>query len=232
MNEICCLCSQINKDASGDLLGAVIGDGLGASDRFIREWTDFVVFPSIGALTTGHVLLCPKLHVRSMAALPCSLTAPFDSATAVVRTLLADVFGLQVHAFEHGNGDGGTHIVCTVEHAHLHLLPADVSIDAHLAPYRWTKVLGSLTDITRGREYLFYQEPSGAKWVTTCDGASFPSQYMRRAFADALGVAGRWNWRDDPARLVTSQTLYSLTGRTVATKAADEVLSSPEWGSR
>jgi hypothetical protein len=148
-----------------------------------------------------------------MAALPTGLHGALADASNLVRLLLKDVFDRPVHAFEHGNATAGSKIVCTVEHAHLHFLPANVNVDAYLSRYQWTEVVGPLEVVTEGHEYLFYQTPSGSQWVTTGNGGSFPSQYLRLAFAEALGVANRWNWRENPASEVTRQTLESLRSR-------------------
>lgn len=212
MTKSCCLCSQISGDARADLLAAVLCEPreLPFTDRIIQEWNDFVLFPSIGALTAGHVLLCPKVHVRSMAALPGELDVSLRIATEAVQALLRGVFGLPVHSFEHGNGARGSRVVCTVDHAHLHFIPADVSIEKHLSRYQWIESKGSLAAITQGHEYLFYEEPSAARWVTSGDGSPFPSQYLRRAFAEELGIADRWNWHDVPAADITRDTLRVL----------------------
>jgi len=210
MNETCCLCSQITKDGEADLLANVLAQPPGAGQHIVREWPDFVLFPSIGALTVGRVILCPRLHVRSMSDLPEVLEQSLIHAMQAVRDLLSNNFGLQIHAFEHGNSTAGPRVVCTVDHAHLHFIPADVNVDRHLSKYQWTAVSGSLRDITKGREYLFYESPSGERLVTTGDRVTFPSQYLRRAFADALGVGDRWNWREDPAVDVTRRTLSSF----------------------
>lgn len=209
MNETCCLCSQISKDGEADLLANVLAQPPGTSQHVVREWPDFVLFPSIGALTVGHVILCPRMHVRSISDLPEALEQPLIDIMRAVRHLLSK-FALPIHAFEHGNSATGTRVVCTVDHAHLHFIPADVNLNNHLSRYQWVAVSGSLRDITKGREYLYYETPSGERLLTTGDGATFPSQYLRRAFADALGVGNRWNWREDPAVEITRRTLSSF----------------------
>lgn len=210
MNETCCLCSQIAKDGEADLLADVLSQPAGVGRYVVREWPGFVLFPSIGALTVGHVILCPRLHVRSMSDLPNALEQSLSDVTRAVRELVSSNFGLPVHAFEHGNATAGQRVVCTVDHAHLHFIPADVSIERYLSRYQWTAAPLSLRDATKGREYLFYESPSGERLVTTGDGTLFPSQYLRRAFAEALGVGDSWNWRVEPAADLTRRTLSSF----------------------
>lgn len=223
MSDICCLCSQIAGDGRADLLASVLGEPPGTFDRIIRAWRDFVVFPSIGALTPGHVLLCPRLHVRSMAALPRERVDSLTGAVKAVRKLLARTFGAMVHAFEHGSSDTGDYTVCTVDHAHLHFVPVKVDVELYLQAYRWVRVRESLSDIVRGGEYLYYESPTNERWVTTGDSGAFPSQYFRRVFAEALGVADRWNWRVHPAPQITRKTLLFLGGQS----SADAMLNSP-----
>lgn len=211
MSERCCICSQIRRDGEADLLASVLETAPGADEYFLREWDEFVLFPSIGALVPGHVLLCPRLHARSFAALPESQNVALSTAKGAVRRLLAGVFDVPVHAFEHGNGDAGSRVVCTVDHAHLHFMPAAVDISEELATYVWTTVDGPLWDITRGQEYLYYESPDGERWITVSDGTPFPSQYLRCVFARALGLGEVWNWREYAFPGVVRETINAVS---------------------
>jgi diadenosine tetraphosphate (Ap4A) HIT family hydrolase len=162
------------------------------------------VMPSIGALVPGHVLVCPKEHVRSFASAPADSEAEFADLTTHSIRILEKRLGKPVHAFEHGSSLNDDRVACSVEHAHLHLLPADVSVEAairHAGP--WTAVgesLGELRGVAGQAEYLLYRKPEGQRYVSIAPADGFRSQLMRQVFAEALGVSDRWNWRDYPQR--------------------------------
>src|ERR1700729_1470425 len=96
------------------------------------------VLASRGALSLGHTLLCPTIHARSVAALPEVLAERLLCAVPGLAQRLTELTERPVHAFEHGNASRGTRIACSVEHANIHLLPADVEIRGALREQgRW-----------------------------------------------------------------------------------------------
>ena len=196
----CHLCAQLAGDPDGDLLHGQLG-----RPSYIRRALDvtesFSLIPSLGALAPGHVLLCPRKHVRSLAALPGEFTAELGLAVARSLELVERVWSLPVHQFEHGNAARGVRVNCTVEHAHLHLVPADARIEEQLSSEAaWLTIddgVGALQAATGGREYLFYSPPGGTSRVAF-RASPFPSQLLRRVFAQRLGQPESWDWRDQP----------------------------------
>jgi hypothetical protein len=85
-----------------------------------------------------------------------------------------------------------------VEHAHVHLVPAPFDVLGALsAVAAWMPVRedrGQLLAVTNGEEYLYYESPAGERLVATTR-AGFPSQVLRRVFAETLGPDIAWNWR-------------------------------------
>src|SRR4051794_28236920 len=108
MSERCCLCAQITGDRRADLLHEILGHGAPYRRRVVELDESFVVMPSVGALVPGHLLLCPRSHARSLAA----LSAPDAMARAAddARADLAAWAGAPVQAFEHGNARVGTRV--------------------------------------------------------------------------------------------------------------------------
>ncbi len=210
--EICHLCAQIAGDPEGDLLHKYLG-----ADVYQRtvcgETADFVVIPSIGALVPGHVLVTPKRHVRSFATLPARERDRGDGVTAWMAAELASVYGQPVHRFEHGSAQCGTTIACSVEHAHLHLVPTDVEVWPLIENAGTWIELGaqSLAAIVGGREYLLYERPEGQRLVWITDETPITSQFMRQAFAAALGSVQEWDWRSHPRPEEIRATLARLS---------------------
>lgn len=209
MTPSCHLCSQIDGDAAADLLHELIGDG--AYRRRVVDLSEaLVAMPSVGALVPGHLLLCPRSHVRSFASMPDMRSAQTALSHAVGG--LCSWARRPVQYFEHGNSRDGDAIACTVEHAHIHLLPGVPNLQPLVASaVRWRPVVGgleALSDVVGDREYLMLGGLDGRVWAAPQDlNNPIPSQWMRRVAARALGVPDRWNWREHPRPTMVRESL-------------------------
>jgi diadenosine tetraphosphate (Ap4A) HIT family hydrolase len=209
----CCICSQILGDSSNDLIAQIL-----VQEPYVRrvpfETSLFAVIPSLGPLVPGHVLLCPKYHYRSFSGLPNEFEHQLNGLKRRLTQLLLDLYKLPVHYFEHGMARDGDHVLCTVEHAHLHAVPASVEVWDRLQSQGIWEVIGlSLNDLKRAvgnDEYLYYESPNGAAHVMRVEAGKFESQYLRRVFADALQCSDKWNWREFPSALTTHETFELL----------------------
>jgi len=87
--------------------------------------------------------------------------------------------------------------VCCVDHAHLNIFPAAVSVHPHLAE-RMNSPIGPLSELAKLKRaefgYLFIQENDGTRRIY--DGRNVPTQQVRRIIATQIGLAERWHWRD------------------------------------
>jgi diadenosine tetraphosphate (Ap4A) HIT family hydrolase len=196
----CCLCSQIRGDESNDLINRLLPVAPYVR-RVSWESQHFAVIPSLGPLAPGHMLLCPKEHMKNMACLPGAYDNELYAAKRALSEKLSDLFGLPVHLFEHGSPKESARVVCTVDHAHLHFVPAEVEVWEEVRnEVRWLSVAPvprALRSEAGSREYLYYESPDGRAYVTSSEDSMFESQYMRRAFARAIGNGSEWNWRDN-----------------------------------
>ncbi len=211
MTADCCICGQIEGDPTRDLLHRARGER--TYERWIPYETDrFAVIPSIGALVPGHVLLCPRRHLRSSALLDELETAELLLAEAWLEGILLKEFGGPVQLFEHGNSATGTHVGCSVEHAHLHFVPSAPDLWPTIRrELPWTRLDQPLTRYVGGREYIRYRRGDGAWFVYALDrDGELPSQLLRRCFARALGIEAEWNWREANRLDVTSTTIERL----------------------
>ena len=197
----CCLCSQIAGERENDLLSSLLDCGDGYQRRIAMETEYFAVIPSVGALTAGHVLLCPKPHVTSLGELSAEIAAEYLEAKRNLTATIVARFHSPVHAFEHGCAKGSPRVICTVDHAHLHLLPAPKGLtDIILGAFSWRQIGAKSDDLARAvnaLEYLYYESPDGECFVAQ-QKQEFESQIMRRIIASALGKCEAWNWREHP----------------------------------
>jgi len=195
----CHLCSQIVGDRENDLIARLL-PGQAYIRRVVLDSESFAAIPSLGPLSDGHLLLCPRAHVCSAAALPRSIYAEYEAVKDRLVRFLEKQYQTAVHVFEHGMGSAGR-TVCTVDHAHVHLVPLPEHMPRlGLDGPTWQAFdgrLDTLAAMARGHEYVAYIPPDGQPVVCISEAARIESQYMRQAIARALGSRS-WNWRTEP----------------------------------
>lgn len=207
---MCRLCAQIAGGPEGDLLHEVLGGPY--VRRVGPEDVNVVAIPSVGPLADGHVLICPRRHARSLACAPSTVAEAAGTLADALADALVRDFGAPVHRFEHGSAVHGERVACSVEHAHLHLVPARVDLWRRLGSIlNWREVHRgpeALRVACGDAEYLRYEHPDGRVFVHRPGPDGVESQLVRRELAGLLGDAARWNWREhpEPARLERSWT--------------------------
>jgi ATP adenylyltransferase len=206
----CCLCAQMRGEPELDLLHEYLG-GQAYRRRLVELGHDWYAMPSIGSLVPGHTLLCPFDHVRSYAAL--GRATMVDLCPRLDR--LAAGLGGRVQVFEHGNAKTGSQVACSVEHAHLHVVPKGPDMWPHIdARLEWEALEGGLPGLAASvgtDEYLLYGDLSGRYWVARASDRGHASQILRRALATAVGQPEQWNWRAHPRLRDTEASLRALT---------------------
>jgi len=208
----CCICSQVHGEADGDLIASLLPDQPYAR-RVLLETDKFAVIPSLGPLVPGHSLLCPKAHAPSFASLDPLLHEELDRASDDLSAGLIRLYGGEIHTFEHGMSAASGRVLCTVAHAHLHVLPlpCDFRLDLDDA---WTTFDGeheTLLALVGNDEYVLYSTPDGAAWVLPARDRIVTPQYMRRLVAAKLGRARDWNWRTSPNATAADRTWRQFT---------------------
>jgi diadenosine tetraphosphate (Ap4A) HIT family hydrolase len=194
----CHLCSQIVGDPQNDLIATLL-PGQPYIRRVVLDTQSFTAIPSLGPLSDGHLLLCPRTHIHSAAALPSATHAEYEAVKDELVRCLEEEYQAAVHVFEHGMASDGR-TVCTVDHAHVHLVPLPKLMRLDMDGAEWQTFDGSLDTlaaITAGREYVSYLAPGGRPLVCVSAADHFESQYMRRKIARALDSES-WNWRTEP----------------------------------
>ena len=220
-NKDCYLCSQIKGDADHDLIAKMLPD-YPYRRRVILENDSFAVIPSLGALTEGHVLLCPKTHVHSFAQLGRQSDKDVSARYLQIKNSLIKIlehhYGAPIFLFEHGMSANGGHTPCSIDHAHLHFIPmtAPIKLDGLSADFIQVKLtsLKSLAEASHEQEYLLCEFPDGTSHIATGLTSSFPSQGLRRLFAESLGNKDRWNWRNSPHPEIADSIWQKLVNTT------------------
>jgi diadenosine tetraphosphate (Ap4A) HIT family hydrolase len=164
--------------------------------RLVLSTENFYVFPSIGQLVDGYLLVVPKGHYTTLDELPRGLIAELADTSERVRAVLSENYGSCV-CFEHG-ARGPLNGGCGIYHAHLHIVPLPRFSD----PRETLKLRFPFAELVHLREignrsaglssYLFYQDSQAKLYLF--DTGPLPSQYMRKLLADALRNQD-WDWR-------------------------------------
>ena len=216
MSHDCALCGQIAGRPEEDLIARLLPHRPYAR-RILVETPSFAVIPSLGPLTPGHSLVCPKDHLRSFAELKRQAHDEYEELKRALKASLTARYAAGVALFEHGSARGSSRVVCTVDHAHMHFVPVPSQFEHPLDAGRsWTALSGAsaeLADVVADREYVYYETPEGAASVAIAGEHPFASQYMRKLIAAQLGRSERWNWRDVPDAEAADEVWRSWGGR-------------------
>lgn len=183
-------------------LGAQDRDEPSAWDRPIWESDNFVAIPSLGPIVEGWLLVVPREHVVCLGALDEDLFTELIDFKNQVRGRLENRYG-SVAQFEHGPAKEGLEVGCTVDHAHLHLVPTEVDLASgaseELAELRWLPAVSMhalKTCHEAGKSYLMVEQPPRVLRIATHD--ELPSQLFRKVLAKAEGCPDKYDWRVHP----------------------------------
>ena len=182
------------------------------STRALLNTGTFCVFPSIGQLVEGYLLISPLEHYSTLADMPDHLLAGIAALHGDVCSVASAEYGPCI-SYEHGahpETGGG----CGVYHAHLHVVPLGKHVDpvdALTAELPFERI-DDLLDLRRaqGRSYLYYEDLSERRYLFRAD--NLPSQYLRRLLARTLGLSA-WNWRECRKEGALVSTITRLSGQ-------------------
>jgi diadenosine tetraphosphate (Ap4A) HIT family hydrolase len=184
------------------------------------ETDAFVVWPSLGALVAGWILIVPKRHLLCLAVLSTQLKDELSALESAFRDRLESSFGLPVISFEHGPSEPGDPVSCTIDHAHLHVVPTATELRPRAAEIaglpEWNTVtgLGDCRSIhERGLSYVYLRTPDGREQVLAAK--KLPSQLMRRVIAESKGPRVSWDWREHHRLNTVWQTRDALKAASV-----------------
>lgn len=169
--------------------------------RYIRETDNFAVFPALGHIRPGHLLLTTKRHWLSMAQIVPALFDELEGLLAATKARLMHAYKADVLVYEHGQMSSENHCGACVDHAHLHIVPceapADEQVRARLREAHPERELALLEELPAraagGQGYLLLQDTRGHRYYY--DAPTVPSQYLRKIACDAMGLSHRWDWR-------------------------------------
>ena len=181
--------------------------------RIVTENQRFIVLATLGQITDGgYLLIIPKSHTSCLAALAPEHMEELDELRLKSSDAVRREYGVRPIVFEHGI------VGQTVKHAHLHILPAAISLTARIMkdfPGCGIGCPPSLAHLQRAYPqppkppipYLFWTDTDGKNWI--CWSPPAPAQHLRTVAAELLGRPERANWRTMDPKL--DKKLYSET---------------------
>lgn len=162
----------------------------------------FQVVPSLGALVPGWLLVAPIEHRLRVADCSSDERRVLAVVRRRVRLELEAMFG-PVIAFEHGPRAPASGVGCTVDHAHLHVVPCDgpvFDITRSLAPklsWESATTMEAAWDSVDSEDAYVVIEQEDECWLARDRADLIPSQLFRQAIAELTGDR-EWNWRTEP----------------------------------
>lgn len=189
MTTRCDFCAEFGIDQQGNRLNR----------RPVWLSDVIAVTPTIGPLTSGHLLMLPRRHATSFGQLSGAEWSGVVTALAGVESILTRRFGGAI-AFEHGTSGAPMAGGCGIDHAHMHLVPQATPLKV-LPPVpnaSWRQLDDGWCDdlqalAARMTPYVYMRTVEGTRFVTAA--RSLPSQFVRRWVAEQLGTAG-WDWKE------------------------------------
>lgn len=205
--EECSFCSEFNGQVENNLLLRFVGPEV--KSRIVKQTPIFVVLPTIGHLVEGYLLVLPRMHYTSFGHLPPCLVEEFQKLKQEVRSVLFSECHVPPIVFEHGPVSETRRGGSSVDHAHMHFVPAPVDLLPTIRSNFGGRPIDSLVElrgpISRGVPYLYYEDASGQGYVF--DAPHVPSQYLRRLVAEQLNTPDKWNWLTFPEVDVLKTTI-------------------------
>ncbi len=190
--EDCDFCVELNG-GSTDLFSK-----LSTRVKFARRISQFgniAVFPCLGEMVSGHLLIAPNYHVTSALRIDDSDRSDFYEALDVTTLVLRQASGHNPIFFEHGDPTGVEFVYgqC-ISHAHVHALPGGVDM-FHAIQQQCRHIATS--DIRSAA--LQISEPyimvsTDLRKAHFFAANDLPRQYLRKVYANAIQAPSAWDW--------------------------------------
>lgn len=181
-------------------------------DMVIYESENFYVCPAKGAMVKGYLMICPKEHILSCAALPKEQQKELTNVINDISFILKEIYHEDIMMFEHGSGEEGK---CkhekSIVHAHLHILPTDIKIsEEQRNTISMNKISFEQLHQYESVPYFLYIKPN-QMYITADPDIYIPRQYARQIIAEQLGIKGElWNWRKNDFKSKINDTLMDI----------------------
>ena len=176
-------------------------------NRIIYESKNFVVFPALGQIVEGYLLIIPKQHYISIVQIPDNLYFELEQVQEKVKNLLTKNYSEPIF-FEHGPLSENEKAGCCIDHAHLHCVPVSVSILEEITKHFEYQKIDNFSQLPTHLPYLYLEENN--KKYSFPIKTILPHQYLRQILAVKTNNPEKWDWRTHPELEKVQNTIQKL----------------------
>jgi len=184
-------------------------------NRILFETENFLVFPTLGQIVEGYLLIASKEHYLNIGEIPLELYPELEKLQHKVRKVLEDNYYTPLF-FEHGPASASLRSGCCIEHAHIHAVPLQLDILESISKNFKGREITNYTEIKRhfqrGIQYLFYEDNKCKRYLFTVHDI-IPPQYLRKVIAHKIGHPEKWDWKNYLGLAELSDTIRKLKGK-------------------
>jgi ATP adenylyltransferase len=181
------------------------------------ETHNFIVIPSLGSLVEGWLMIVPKEYYISFGAIRNqTIYKELDHLIENLGQLTKAIYGDFV-LFEHGPIVKNSPVGCSIDYAHLHLVPVCVNL-IEMSKFflskeiSWCSVPGIHTTseyFNKNIPYLFVRDVDKKNFVGFSE--ELPSQLFRRTIAKHIGIEEKYDWKRFPFTENIDMTIKSMS---------------------
>lgn len=207
--EPCSYCAEIRGINEDSYFLSEVAASLKKPSRYLFTSKTFLVFPSVGALVPGHLLIAPKRHITAMAHLSKDELYELNGVISELRYLLSKIYNKNLVLMEHGTRFDRCSSGACVSHAHIHILPSEISLSNLIHGNKMSIKIDQLDHIlTLNKDYLLYSDDCKTYYYNEAENV--PSQYFRAEIFKASKLSGHWNWVIDHRIEIMNQTIEDI----------------------
>ncbi len=185
------------------------------SNRILYETDNFYIFPGLGQLVEGYLLITTKQHYIGIGSIPTEFFTELDNLLKKTRSILNTHYSVPLF-FEHGPATSSNKGGCCIEHAHIHAMPVQVDLLTYLSEQFKPRKMHSFLELNKlykkSMPYFFLETNSMERYVFEVS-KSVPSQYMRKVIAEHIGKREQWDWAVYANIKELNDTIKKLRGK-------------------
>lgn len=181
----------------------------GKRNRIVCETEHFSVFPCMGQLREGHLLIASKKHINAIGMLNENEIEELKSLVESTGEFFKEAYNKNILCFEHGVlSDEGMNGGCGIYHMHFHLVPVNDKEFSRVLDkvksreadkvYSVDKLESTCQCVAEKKSYIFLSQIRGVQewesYIINNNNNYFESQYMRKVVCEVFGKK-EWDWR-------------------------------------
>lgn len=197
----CIICDEIINGSNSVFFKTYLRDDYfkaGLRDRILFKNSHFAILPSVGPISSCHLLIIPLQHVNCFAQLDNNILTSAQILIGQVLDSVTKIFGRSM-AFEHGTFSEQLKGSASCDHAHLHILACNLPLEEELQKrgflFRQIATTNDLKKQSESKHPYFYIHVNGRSWIM--DDIVCHPQYLRILAANLLGEPEHAIWQNN-----------------------------------